>query len=69
MDFSSDPSHRLIESTATRQAMQALGGWGYATGYDVERWWREINLTGLAPVTQQMAHSHIGQELGFPRSY
>ncbi|MXV62985.1 acyl-CoA dehydrogenase [Natronorubrum sp. JWXQ-INN-674] len=52
-----------------KQSMQAFGGWGYATEYDVERWWREINLTRLAPVSQQMAYNHIGQELGFPRSY
>ena len=52
-----------------KQSMQAFGGWGYATEYDVERWWREINLTRLAPVTQQMAYNHISQELGFPRSY
>jgi len=54
---------------AVYHAMQAFGGWGYATEYDVERWWREINLTRLAPVTQQMAYNHIGQEMGFPRSY
>jgi acyl-CoA dehydrogenase len=54
---------------AVRQSMQAFGGWGYATEYDVERWWREINLTRLAPVTQQMAYNHISQQLGFPRSY
>jgi acyl-CoA dehydrogenase len=54
---------------AVKQSMQAFGGWGYATEYDVERWWREINLTRLAPVTQQMAYNHIGQQLGFPRSY
>jgi acyl-CoA dehydrogenase len=54
---------------AVKQSMQAFGGWGYATEYDVERWWREINLTRLAPVTQQMAYNHISQELGFPRSY
>ncbi|TKR26008.1 acyl-CoA dehydrogenase family protein [Natronomonas salsuginis] len=52
-----------------KQSMQAFGGWGYATEYDVERWWREINLTRLAPVTQQMAYNHISQEIGFPRSY
>jgi acyl-CoA dehydrogenase len=52
-----------------RQSMQAFGGWGYAKEYDVERWWREINLTRLAPVTQQMAYNHISQEIGFPRSY
>jgi acyl-CoA dehydrogenase len=54
---------------AVKQSMQAFGGWGYAREYDVERWWREINLTRLAPVTQQMAYNHISQELGFPRSY
>ncbi len=52
-----------------KQSMQAFGGWGYATEYDVERWWREINLTRLAPVSQQMAYNHISQELGFPKSY
>ncbi|MFP4626613.1 MAG: acyl-CoA dehydrogenase family protein [Natronomonas sp.] len=54
---------------AVKQSMQAFGGWGYAKEYHVERWWREINLTRLAPVTQQMAYNHIAQEIGFPRSY
>jgi len=54
---------------AVYHAMQAFGGWGYATEYDIERWWREINLTRLAPVTQQMAYNHIATEMGFPRSY
>ncbi|MFB6223771.1 MAG: acyl-CoA dehydrogenase family protein [Haloarcula sp.] len=54
---------------AVKQSMQAFGGWGYAKEYDVERWWREINLTRLAPVSQQMAYNHISQDLGFPRSY
>ena len=52
-----------------KQSMQAFGGWGYAKEYDVERWWREVNLTRLAPVTQQMAYNHISQEIGFPKSY
>ena len=54
---------------AVQHAMQAFGGWGYAKEYDVERWWREINLTRLAPVTQQMAYNHISQQIGFPKSY
>ncbi|SEO48876.1 acyl-CoA dehydrogenase [Halorientalis persicus] len=54
---------------AVKQSMQAFGGWGYAKEYDVERWWREVNLTRLAPVSQQMAYNHISQELGFPKSY
>ncbi|MFB6165877.1 MAG: acyl-CoA dehydrogenase family protein [Haloarculaceae archaeon] len=54
---------------AVKQSMQAFGGWGYAKEYDVERWWREVNLTRLAPVSQQMAYNHISQQLGFPKSY
>ena len=54
---------------AVKQSMQAFGGWGYAKEYDLERWWREVNLTRLAPVTQQMAYNHIAHEIGFPQSY
>jgi acyl-CoA dehydrogenase len=56
--------------SAVYYAMQTFGGYGYAVEYDVERWWREINLTRLAPVTQQMALAFIGQHvLGLPKSY
>ena len=54
---------------AVYHSMQAFGGWGYAKENDVERWWREINLTRLAPVTQQMAYNYLAEELGFPRGY
>jgi len=51
-------------------AMQTFGGYGYAREYDVERWWREINLIRLAPITQQMALGYIGEHvLGMPKSY
>jgi len=55
---------------AVYHAMQTFGGYGYATEYDVERWWREINLIRLAPVTHQMALAFIGEHiLGLPKSY
>ncbi len=51
-------------------AMQVFGGYGYAIEYDVERWWREINLIRLAPVSQQMTLAFIGERvLGMPKSY
>ena len=57
-------------TSAVYHAMQTFGGYGYAVEYDVERWWREINLIRLAPVTQQMALAYIGQHvLGLPKSY
>ena len=55
---------------AVYHAMQAFGGYGYAVEYDVERWWREVNLIRLAPVTHQMALAFIGEHvLGLPKSY
>jgi len=51
-------------------AMQTFGGYGYAKEYDAERWWREVNLLRLAPITQQMALNYIAEHiLGMPRSY
>ncbi len=55
---------------ATYWAMQVFGGYGYAKEYDVERWWREVNLLRIAPITQQMALNYIAQHiLGLPRGY
>ncbi|MHC1636430.1 MAG: acyl-CoA dehydrogenase family protein [Candidatus Methanospirareceae archaeon] len=51
-------------------AMQTFGGYGYAREYDVERWWREVNLLRLAPLTEQMALNYIAEHvLGMPRGY
>jgi acyl-CoA dehydrogenase len=55
---------------AVYRAMQVFGGYGYAVEYDVERRWSEINLTRLAPITQQMTLAYIGEKvLGMPKSY
>jgi acyl-CoA dehydrogenase len=57
-------------TSAVYHAMQTFGGYGYAVEYDLERWWREVNLIRLAPVTHQMALAFIGQHvLGLPKSY
>ena len=31
-------------------------------------YWREIDLTRLAPASQQMAYNQINKELGLPKS-
>ena len=55
---------------ACYQALQAYGGAGYAREYHQERWWREVQLFRLAPLTQQMTLNFIGQHvLGLPKSY
>ncbi|MBI4284348.1 MAG: acyl-CoA/acyl-ACP dehydrogenase [Chloroflexi bacterium] len=55
---------------AVFHAMQVFGGYGYARDYDIERWWREINLIRLAPITQEMALNYVAQHvIGMPRGY
>ncbi len=55
---------------AADQAVQTHGGMGYASEYDVERYWREARLMRLAPVSQEMVQNYVAEHvLGLPRSY
>jgi acyl-CoA dehydrogenase len=55
---------------AADRAMQTLGGFGYATEYDVSRYWTESRLLELAPLPQEMVLNYIAEHvLGLPRSY
>lgn len=55
---------------AADRALQTHGGFGYAKEFDVERYWREVRVMRIAPITQEMVLNFIGQhELGLPRSY
>jgi acyl-CoA dehydrogenase len=55
---------------AADRAMQTHGGFGYATEYDVERYWREARLMRIAPISQELVLSYIAEHvLGLPRSY
>lgn len=55
---------------AADQAVQTHGGMGYASEFDVERYWREARLMRLAPVSQEMVQNYVAEHvLGLPRSY
>ena len=55
---------------AADRAMQTHGGFGYATEYDIERYWKESRLMKLAPVPQEMVLNYVAEHvLGLPRSY
>jgi acyl-CoA dehydrogenase len=55
---------------AADQAVQTHGGFGYAKEYDVERYWREVRVMRLAPVSQEMIMNYVAEHvLGLPRSY
>jgi acyl-CoA dehydrogenase len=56
--------------SAADRAMQTHGGMGYATEYDVERYWREARLIRIAPISQEMVLNYVAEHvLGLPRSY
>ena len=55
---------------AADRAVQTHGGFGYATEYDVERYWKEARLMKIAPVSQEMILNYVAEHvLGLPRSY
>ena len=61
-------SERAVE--AADRALQVFGGFGYAKEFNIERYWREVRVMKIAPVTNEMVLNFIGQhELGLPRSY
>ena len=52
------------------QAVLTHGGFGYAKEYHVERLLREVTITRIAPVTEQMILSFIAEKvLDLPKSY
>lgn len=55
---------------AADQAIQTLGGMGYAREYNVERYFRESRILRLAPVSQEMDMNYVANHvLGLPKSY
>jgi len=65
---------KLIASQAAscgiEQAMQTMGGMGFAKDMHVERLWRDARLFRFAPISEEMILNFIaGQNLGMPRSY
>ncbi|MGN6695356.1 MAG: acyl-CoA dehydrogenase family protein, partial [Aquihabitans sp.] len=55
---------------AADQAVQTLGGMGYAGEYHLERYWREARLMRLAPVSQELVQAYVATNvLGLPKSY
>jgi acyl-CoA dehydrogenase len=55
---------------AANVALDVHGGFGFAREYDVERKFRETRLYRIAPVSNNLVLSYIGQHvLGMPRTY
>ena len=67
-------SSKLLASEAAWLAadtcFQTLGGFAFATEYDIERKWRECRLFQTAPISTNMVLAYLAQNvLGLPKSY
>ena len=55
---------------AGNAALQTLGGFGFATEYDIERKLRETRLYQVAPISTNLILTYVAERvLGLPRSY
>ena len=55
---------------ACERAVLTHGGMGYAKEYHVERYFREIMIARIAPVSSEMILNYIGEKvLGLAKSY
>jgi acyl-CoA dehydrogenase len=46
-----------------------LGGMGYSAETDMQRYWRDVRLMRIGPVSNEMAKNMIAERLGLPRSF
>jgi acyl-CoA dehydrogenase len=55
---------------ACDRAVRAHGGFGYAKEYHVERYFREVLLPRMGPVTRELVLCYVAERvLGLPKSY
>jgi acyl-CoA dehydrogenase len=55
---------------AAEACMQTFGGFAAAREYDIERKWREVRISQIAPISTNLILAYLGQHvLGMPKSY
>ena len=54
---------------AADRGLQILGGMGYSAEFDMQRYWRDVRLYQIGPVTNEMVRNIIAESLGLERSF
>lgn len=49
--------------------LQILGGMGYSAETNMQRYWRDVRLFRIGPITNEMARNGIAESFGLPRSF
>lgn len=68
----SSAAKAVISEYATEAAdrgIQILGGMGYSAEYQMQRYWRDVRLYQIGPVTNQMVRNIVAESVGLPRSF
>lgn len=62
----------VASEKATKAAdlgIQILGGMGYAQETNMQRYWRDVRLYRIGPITNEMGRNVIAESFGLPRSF
>ena len=54
---------------AADRGIQILGGMGYSAEYNMQRYWRDVRLYQIGPITNQMVRNLIAENTGLPRAF
>jgi acyl-CoA dehydrogenase len=54
---------------AADRGIQILGGMGYSAEYQMQRYWRDVRLYQIGPVTNQMVRNIVAESIGLPRAF
>jgi alkylation response protein AidB-like acyl-CoA dehydrogenase len=54
---------------AADRGIQILGGYGYSTEFDMQRYWRDLRLYTIGPISNEMGRNYVAEQLGLPRSF
>lgn len=69
-EFEANAAKCLASELAVSSAdfgIQLFGGYGYATEYNMQRYWRDARMLRIVPVTTELGREAIGDWLGLPR--
>jgi acyl-CoA dehydrogenase len=56
-------------TAAADRGIQILGGMGYSQEFNMQRYWRDVRLYQIGPITNQMVRNLVAESVGMPRGF
>jgi acyl-CoA dehydrogenase len=54
---------------AADRGIQILGGMGYSAEFNMQRYWRDVRLYQIGPITNEMVRNLVAESVGLPRAF